>query len=287
MLLLLIRKEIVHNVLSFRFIVTYALLFSLVLLAAVLPGEEAALAHGLEQPADRGHPERCEIVACSNSFHGRTLFTVTCTGQEKYHHGFEPLVDGFRYVEFDNVDAVAAAVDGTICAVLVEPIQGEGGVRIPGPDYLARLRRLCSERNLLLIYDEVQVGMGRTGVLFAHEHEGVAPDIMTLAKALGNGLPIGAMLTTNHVAEAFTGRPGKYVKLEDTVKSFKRIVAGEFDERDAAVKKMLSMAIDACRRQGKYVGICGQGPSDHLDFARWLVDQGRPWSAMIRWTPSS
>jgi acetylornithine aminotransferase len=136
------------------------------------------------------------------------MATLSATGQEKVHHGFEPLVDGFRYVEFNNVEAVAAAVDGTVCAVLVEPIQGEGGVRIPDPGYLARLRRLCSERDLLLIYDEVQVGMGRTGSLFAHQHEGVAPDIMTLAKALGNGLPIGAMLTTDQVAEAFT--PGSH-----------------------------------------------------------------------------
>jgi acetylornithine aminotransferase len=169
---------------------------------------EAAIKLARKYSRERHGAGRYGIITMKGSFHGRTMATLSATGQEKVHHGFEPLVDGFRYAEFDNVDAVAAAVDGTICAVLVEPIQGEGGVRIPGPDYLARLRRLCSERGLLLIYDEVQVGMGRTGALFAHQHEGVAPDIMTLAKALGNGLPVGAMLTTNHVAEAFT--PGSH-----------------------------------------------------------------------------
>jgi len=169
---------------------------------------EAAIKLARKYSRERHGAGRYGIITMKASFHGRTMATLSATGQEKVHHGFEPLVDGFHYVEFDNVDAVAAAVDDTICAVLVEPIQGEGGVRIPGPDYLARLRRLCSERDLLLIYDEVQVGMGRTGALFAHEHEGVGPDIMTLAKALGNGLPIGAMITTNHVAEAFT--PGSH-----------------------------------------------------------------------------
>jgi acetylornithine/N-succinyldiaminopimelate aminotransferase len=169
---------------------------------------EAAIKLARKYSRDRHGAGRYGIITMKGSFHGRTMATLSATGQEKVHHGFEPLVDGFRYVEFDNVEAVAAAVDDTVCAVLVEPIQGEGGVRIPGPDYLARLRRLCSERDLLLIYDEVQVGMGRTGALFAYQHEGVAPDIMTLAKALGNGLPIGAMLTTNQVGEAFT--PGSH-----------------------------------------------------------------------------
>jgi acetylornithine aminotransferase len=169
---------------------------------------EAAIKLARKYSRERCGAGRYGIITMTGSFHGRTMATLSATGQEKVHHGFEPLVDGFRYVEFNNVEAVAAAVDGTVCAVLVEPIQGEGGVRIPDPGYLARLRRLCSERDLLLIYDEVQVGMGRTGSLFAHQHEGVAPDIMTLAKALGNGLPIGAMLTTDQVAEAFT--PGSH-----------------------------------------------------------------------------
>jgi acetylornithine/N-succinyldiaminopimelate aminotransferase len=153
-------------------------------------------------------PGRYGIITMKNSFHGRTLATLSATGQEKIQEGFEPLVDGFRYVEFDNLDAVSEAIDKTVCAVLVEPIQGEGGVRVPHQAYLEGLRELCTRHDLLLIYDEIQVGMGRTGKLFSHQHEGVTPDIMTLAKALANGMPIGAMLTTDRVAEAFS--PGSH-----------------------------------------------------------------------------
>ena len=153
-------------------------------------------------------PGRYGIITMKNSFHGRTLATLSATGQQKIQEGFEPLVDGFRYVEFDNLDAVSEAIDKTVCAVLVEPIQGEGGVRVPHRAYLEGLRELCSRHDLLLIYDEIQVGMGRTGKLFSHQHEGVTPDIMTLAKALANGMPIGAMLTTDRVAEAFS--PGSH-----------------------------------------------------------------------------
>ena len=153
-------------------------------------------------------PGRYAIITMKNSFHGRTLATLSATGQQKIQEGFEPLVDGFRYVEFDNLDAVSEAIDKTVCAVLVEPIQGEGGVRVPHQAYLEGLRELCTRHDLLLIYDEIQVGMGRTGKLFSHQHEGVTPDIMTLAKALANGMPIGAMLTTDRVAEAFS--PGSH-----------------------------------------------------------------------------
>jgi acetylornithine aminotransferase len=153
-------------------------------------------------------PGRHYIISMKNSFHGRTLATLSATGQEKIQEGFEPLVDGFRYVDFNSLEAVAEAIDETTCGVLVEPIQGEGGVHVPDPDYLAGLRQLCSKHDLLLIYDEIQVGMGRTGKLFSHLHEGVAPDIMTLAKALANGIPMGAMLTTNTTASAFT--PGSH-----------------------------------------------------------------------------
>jgi acetylornithine/N-succinyldiaminopimelate aminotransferase len=153
-------------------------------------------------------PGRYSIITMKNSFHGRTLATLSATGQQKIQDGFEPLLEGFRYVEFDRVDAVAEAIDKTVCAVLVEPIQGEGGVRVPNGKYLDGLRELCTTHDLLLIYDEIQVGMGRTGELFSHQHEGVTPDIMTLAKALANGMPIGAMLTTDKVAKAFS--PGSH-----------------------------------------------------------------------------
>jgi acetylornithine/N-succinyldiaminopimelate aminotransferase len=169
---------------------------------------EAAIKLARKHSRDHHGRGRYGIITMKGSFHGRTMATLSATGQEKVHHGFEPLMDGFRHVDFNRLEAVAEAIDETTCAVLVEPIQGEGGVRVPDPQYLAGLRRLCSEHDLLLIYDEIQVGMGRTGRLFSHQHENVAPDVMTLAKALGNGLPIGAMLTTDSVAEVFT--PGSH-----------------------------------------------------------------------------
>ncbi len=158
-----------------------------------------------------GHSQdgsRYEILATMGSFHGRTFGTLTATGQEKYHTGFLPLLPGIRLVPYDDLPAMAAAVRPETVAILVEPIQGEGGVVVPRPDYLPGLRRLCDARGLLLILDEIQCGLGRTGTLWAHEHAGIAPDIMTVAKALGGGLPIGAMLSSARIAAAFT--PGSH-----------------------------------------------------------------------------
>jgi acetylornithine aminotransferase len=169
---------------------------------------EAAIKLARKYSRKRYGPGRYTIITMKDSFHGRTLATLSATGQEKVQEGFEPLVDGFRYVDFNRLEKVSEAIDETICAVLVEPIQGEGGVRVPDPEYLAGLRQLCSEHDILLIYDEIQVGMGRTGKLFSHQHEEVDPDIMTLAKALANGMPIGAMITTDDVAKVFT--PGSH-----------------------------------------------------------------------------
>lgn len=152
--------------------------------------------------------DRHEIITTVGSFHGRTLATLSATGQEKLQKGFEPLVPGFRCVPFDDVRAVEKAVTPRTAAVLVEPIQGEGGVRVPHEDYLRYLRKLCDEKGLLLILDEVQTGMGRTGRLFAYEHYGVEPDIMTLAKGAANGFPIGMTLATEKVARAFV--PGTH-----------------------------------------------------------------------------
>ena len=149
-----------------------------------------------------------EIITMENSFHGRTLATITATGQEKFRKGFEPLPDGFVYVPYNDLEAIEQAVSERTCAVMLEPIQAEGGVRVPDERYLKGVRKICDERNLLMILDEVQVGMGRTGKLFAYEHEGVSPDIMSLAKALGNGFPVGAMLATDRVASAFA--PGNH-----------------------------------------------------------------------------
>jgi predicted acetylornithine/succinylornithine family transaminase len=149
-----------------------------------------------------------EIVSMKQSFHGRTLATVAATGQEKIQKGFDPLPGGFTYAPFNDLAALEGVLTNKTCAVLLEPIQGEGGVRIPDAGYLSAVRRLCRERGILLIFDEVQVGMGRTGRLFAHEHDGVTPDVMTLAKALGNGMPVGAMVASDRIAATFT--PGSH-----------------------------------------------------------------------------
>lgn len=152
--------------------------------------------------------ERFEIITALNSFHGRTLATLTATGQEKFQKGFEPLMPGFRYVPFNDTDALQSAINKNTCAVMLEPIQGEGGVKVPSDDYLKKVREICDKNRLLLILDEVQTGMGRTGKLFAYEHYGITPDIMTLAKGLGGGVPIGAMLATEKVAASF--QPGSH-----------------------------------------------------------------------------
>ena len=149
-----------------------------------------------------------EILSTHNSFHGRTLATLTATGQEKVRAGFGPLPPGFRQVPYDDLGAMEEAIGERTVAILVEPIQGEGGVVVPGKAYLQGLRELCDKRGILLIFDEVQVGMGRTGKLFAYEHFGAEPDIMTLAKALGGGMPMGAMLAKEEVARSFV--PGTH-----------------------------------------------------------------------------
>jgi len=146
---------------------------------------------------------RYEIITTLGSFHGRTMAAISATGQEKVRQGFAPLLEGFRYVPFDDLAAMEAAISERTVGILVEPIQGEGGVNIPRPGYLKGLRTLCDRNGLLLILDEIQTGMGRTGKLFAYEHEGATPDIITLAKALGGGIPIGAMLARGEVAESF------------------------------------------------------------------------------------
>jgi acetylornithine/N-succinyldiaminopimelate aminotransferase len=147
-------------------------------------------------------PERRTIVTFMGSFHGRTLATVTATAQPKYQEGYEPLPGGFQYVEFNDVDALEMAfAEGGIAAVMLEPVQGEGGVLPAAPGFLKRVRQLCDAHDALLVLDEIQCGMGRTGSLFAHTHDEVIPDVLTLAKALGCGFPIGAMLAGSKVAE--------------------------------------------------------------------------------------
>jgi acetylornithine aminotransferase len=164
---------------------------------------EAAIKLTRKYFSDRGESGRHVILSATQSFHGRTMASLSATGQEKIKKGFDPILPGFDFVPFDDIEALQKRMDDTVCAVLLEPIQGEGGVNCPSDDYLPRVRQLCDQRGALLIFDEIQTGMGRTGKLFAHEHFGVTPDIMTLAKALANGLPMGAMLATERVAAAF------------------------------------------------------------------------------------
>jgi predicted acetylornithine/succinylornithine family transaminase len=147
-----------------------------------------------------GQGKRFKIITMEGGFHGRSMGAVSATAQPKYHQGFHPLLPGFSYVPFGSLDAVKSAIDAETAAIMVEPIQGEGGIRIPPADYLRGLRQLADEQNLLLIFDEVQSGMGRTGRWFAHQHYGVVPDVMTLAKSLAGGLAAGAVVAKPAVA---------------------------------------------------------------------------------------
>ncbi|MCG8590058.1 MAG: acetylornithine transaminase [Proteobacteria bacterium] len=168
---------------------------------------EAALKLARRYHRLRGE-DRFEFVAFDRGFHGRTLFALSATGTPAYWEGFEPLVPGFRHVSFGDLDGVKAQLSERTAGILVEPIQGEGGVHLPPPGFLEGLRRLADENGCLLLFDEVQTGLGRTGSLFGYQHFGVTPDILTLAKALGNGLPIGAVATTAEIASALT--PGSH-----------------------------------------------------------------------------
>ena len=152
---------------------------------------------------DQGQTDKNEIITMVKSFHGRTLATLTATGQDKVKTGFAPLMPGFHYVPYNDFEGLAAAVNDRTCAVMMEPIQGEGGVYPADAGYLKKVRSLCEEKGLLLIFDEIQCGMGRTGTMFAYENYGVRPDIVTLAKALGGGLPMGAFIATDEVSASF------------------------------------------------------------------------------------
>jgi acetylornithine aminotransferase len=169
---------------------------------------EAAIKLARKYFKENGQPDRYRIISAKGSFHGRTMATLSATGQEKIRKGFDPLLEGFDFIAFNDLAALEAALGPDTAAVLLEPVQGEGGVNVPDADYLAGVRRLCDAAGALLIFDEIQTGMGRTGKLFAHQHFNAAPDIMTLAKALANGLPIGAMLVTEKAAQAFV--PGSH-----------------------------------------------------------------------------
>lgn len=156
----------------------------------------------------RAQAEKHQIIVFKDSFHGRTLATVTATGQPKYQEGFAPLPKGFAYADFNDLASVEKLITGKTAAIMVEPVQGEGGIHPADQEFLKALRRLCDEKDLLLVFDEVQCGMGRTGTFFAYQNYGIKPDIVTLAKGLGGGFPIGAMLASDQAAAGFA--PGDH-----------------------------------------------------------------------------
>src|ERR1700761_3900124 len=169
---------------------------------------EASIKCARKYQSVNGRPERYRIITFEGAFHGRTLATLAAGGQKKYLDGFGPVVEGFDQVPFGDLEAVKRAIGGETAAIMIEPLMGEGGVRIVPPSFLRALRELCDEHGLMLIFDEVQSGMGRTGVLFAHQRSGITPDIMSLAKALGGGFPVGAVLATEEAAKGMT--PGTH-----------------------------------------------------------------------------
>ena len=169
---------------------------------------EAAIKLARRYSFDKHGSGRHEIITMKASFHGRTMATISATGQEKFSHGFEPLLPGFKHVPFDDIKALEDAIDDKTCAVMLEPIQGEGGVNVPSDGYLKSVRDLCDKEGVLLIFDEVQVGMGRTGRLFAYEHSGMEPDIISLAKGIAGGVPMGAMMAKDEVMNSFV--PGTH-----------------------------------------------------------------------------
>ena len=191
-------------------------------------------------------PGRFEIITALKSFHGRTLGALAATGQEELKKDFGPMPEGFKHVPFDDINALKGAVSDKTSAIMLEPILGESGVVEPSPGYLKQVRALCDELGLLMILDEVQTGMGRTGKLFAYEHEGIAPDIMTLAKGLGGGVPIGAVLATSEAASAF--KPGDH---GSTFGGNPLACAASI----ATLKSVLDSGIllDQCNRMGTYL----------------------------------
>ncbi|MDO9289293.1 MAG: acetylornithine transaminase [Thermodesulfovibrionales bacterium] len=207
---------------------------------------EAAIKLARKYAKEHQGKDKFEIITALNSFHGRTLATLTATGQEKFQKGFEPLMPGFKYVPFNDISALNSLITQNTCAVMLEPIQGEGGVKIPDPDYLKNVRELCDKNNLLLILDEVQTGMGRTGKLFAYEHYNVTPDIMTLAKGLGGGVPIGAMLASDKVASAFV--PGSHAS---TFGGNPLVCTASIATLETLLED--GFLLDQCKRMGEYL----------------------------------
>jgi predicted acetylornithine/succinylornithine family transaminase len=210
-----------------------------------------------------------KIITCENGFHGRTFGALTATAQPKHHEGFEPLLAGFTYVPYNDVDAVARAIDDETCAILVEPIQGEGGVNIPDSGYLPALRRLCDDHSILLLLDEVQTCMGRTGKWFAYQHSGIVPDIVTMAKALAGGIACGGIIARDEVAESL--KPGMHAST----------FGGNPVATRAGLATIETIDADGLLEQAEQLGKRFRGHLDRLQSQCALVRQVRVQGAMI------
>ncbi|RXT28246.1 acetylornithine transaminase [Rhizobium leguminosarum] len=242
---------------------------------------ECAIKTARRYQFSNGHPERFHIITFEGAFHGRTLATIAAGGQEKYLEGFGPKAPGFDQVAFGDIDAVRAAITEATAAILIEPVQGEGGVRPATPEFMKALRQLCDDNGLLLILDEVQTGVGRTGKLFAHEWSGVTPDIMAVAKGIGGGFPLGACLATSEAASGmkagthgstYGGNPlamavGEAVLdiiLADGFLQHVRDVALVFRQGLASLKDRYPDVIEDVRGEGLLLGIKAAVPSAEL-----------------------
>src|ERR1700761_6769688 len=242
---------------------------------------EGAIKTARKFQAVNGRPERYRIITFEGAFHGRTLATLAAGGQKKYLEGFGPVVEGFDQVPFSDLEAVKRAIGSETAAIMIEPLMGEGGVRVIEPSFLRALRELCDTHGLLLIFDEVQTGMGRTGELFAYQRTGVAPDIMALAKALAGGFPLGACLATAEAAKGMTtgthgstfgGNPLAMaaagalldVVLADGFLERVRKVSLVLKQKLAAIKDRYPNVIAELRGEGLLVGLRAVGPSGEL-----------------------
>ena len=219
-----------------------------------------------------GYPKRYEIISMKKSFHGRTLAAITLTGQPNYHKGFEPMPKGFKYVEFNDFRALEKAVTKKTVAIVIEPIQGEGGINVAKKEYLKKVKALCNKNDILLIFDEVQSGMGRTGKMFAYQHYGIKPDVMTLAKTLGGGFPIGALVASKKVskvlsagthASTFGGSPivcAASLAVFEAIKKDKLLdnvnkVGGYLKKQLEALKKKYPLIIKGLKGKGLMLGV--------------------------------
>jgi predicted acetylornithine/succinylornithine family transaminase len=207
---------------------------------------EAAIKLARKYAKDHTALNKFEIITAYGSFHGRTLGALSATGQEKFHKGFEPLVPGFKHVPFNDINALKRTISKSTCAVILEPVQGEIGIRMPAEGYLKEVRRICDQHGTLLIFDEVQTGVGRTGKFFAYEHFDVEPDIISLAKGLGGGVAIGAVLAKDHVAASF--QPGSHAS---TFGGNPLACAAAITTIETLLED--GFILDNCKRMGRYL----------------------------------